>query len=255
MKSLETWSSIKAEVELKLEEYCDQMIHDADEIGSGYGDLWREIKSLINAGGKRIRPYLVCLTYAAYEGSDREKIIQIACSWELLHTCLLIHDDIIDRDIIRHNKLNISGKYQERYKKLIDKDSEHYSMSAALLAGDLMLLSSYDIVDRSSASSNIKSQVRKYLRQAFFSSGGGELMDIESAFYPIKSSYPITIANYKTAVYSFQLPMVCGAMVAGASEEELKKLGSIGREVGVAFQLRDDLLGVFGNSTLTNQGG
>jgi geranylgeranyl diphosphate synthase type II len=253
MKTLPSWEDTTIKVESILSDYCQKNIKDASRVGDGYIQLWKEIRYLIEAGGKRIRPYLVCLTYGAYGGSDEDNILQIACSWELLHTFMLIHDDIIDRDTVRHNKLNIAGKYQGKYKKLIDKDSEHYSLSAALLAGDLLLSSSYDIVNKSSFSDDIKVAVQAELHAALFSEGGGELLDVESVLYSIQSSDPISIAQYKTAAYSFQSPLVCGARVAGASEDEVRKLDSIGLEVGVSFQLRDDILGVFGEEDKTGK--
>lgn len=253
MKTIEIWEDTTAKVESILSRYCQKNIEDADKVGSGYVELWREINYLLEAGGKRIRPYLVCLAYRAYGGTDEDNILQVACAWELLHACLLIHDDIIDRDTVRHHKLNIAGKYQENYKKLINKDSEHYSMSAALLAGDIILSSSYDIVNKSSFSDDKKVIVQSEIHSALFSECGGELLDVESVLYPIHSSDPISIAQYKTAAYSFQSPLVCGARVASASEGEVRKLDSIGLEVGIAFQLRDDLLGVFGEEGKTGK--
>jgi geranylgeranyl diphosphate synthase type I len=92
-----------------------------------------------------------------------------------------------------------------------------------------------------------------YLQKALFSVGGGELIDVESALYPILESDPVAVAHYKTAGYSFQYPLLCGAELAGASNEQLSILEEIGLEIGVAFQLRDDLLGVFGEESKTGK--
>lgn len=253
MNVLESWEDTTIKVESVLSDYCNSKINEAVKVGDGYVQLWNEIKLLIEAGGKRLRPYLICLMYGAYGGNNKANIIQIATAWEMLHTSLLVHDDIIDRDIIRHHTLNIAGKYEKKYRLVTKKDESHFAMSMALLAGDLLLIAPYEIVDKSDLSAEDKLVVHSYLQSAFFYTGGGELLDVEASLYPLSSSDPIAVAHYKTAIYTFQLPIVCGAKLAGASEPEIKKLESIGLEIGIAFQLRDDLLGVFGDRDTTGK--
>lgn len=240
-------------VESTLKGYCQNKILAARTIGSGYEQLWQEISDYLLAGGKRIRPHLVLLAYGAYGGESVDTVLPAATAWELLHACLLVHDDIIDRDTYRHGRLNISGRYEQLYAPYAQTDSGHYALSSALLAGDLLLSSAYDIVTQSSLDADKKVLVLGQLQDALFAVGGGELIDVESVLYSIEQSNPTAIATYKTATYSFQLPLMCGAMLADASQEELEMLQSIGTEVGIAFQLKDDVLGVFGSEQTTGK--
>lgn len=257
MKSLSTPSKAMkidaAQVEEILVNYCKARAKEAEPIGESVVELWQEISCYIRGGGKRLRPQLSLMMYTFYGGTDTEAVLPAACAWEILHASLLIHDDIIDRDTIRHGKLNISGKYLEKYTSLTKKDAEHYALSTALLAGDLLLSSAYDIVRGSNLNDTQKLIFHDYLHQATLTVGGGELVDTVSAIYPVDSVDPFSIAVHKTASYSFQFPMLSGAAIAGASDQELERLKDIGRHAGIAFQFKDDLLGVFGDSQKTGK--
>lgn len=242
-----------SEIENALHAYCEARMHEAVRIGSGVEALWREIDQYISGGGKRLRPRLFLLIHDFYAQEPKEGALAVACAWEMLHSSLLIHDDIIDRDIMRHGKLNIAGRYQQTYAQLTKTDSAHYALSAALLAGDLLISSAYDSIGRSSLAATEKALMQEYIHTAIFVVGAGELLDTESALYPIANADPYAVATYKTASYSFQLPMESGAALAGAPNEEILKLRAIGSHVGIAFQLKDDLLGVFGDSSETGK--
>lgn len=243
----------KTQIETALQEYCESRREASLKVGTGYGQLWQEIEAYIAGGGKRLRPRIFLMAHDFYGGETSAPVLKAACSWELLHACLLIHDDIIDRDLIRHGKPNIAGRYQKLYEELAGDDTEHYALSAALLAGDLLLSSAYDIILESGLSNDQKVTMQRFIHQAVFTVGGGELIDTEAALYPIDSTDPLVVATHKTAAYSFVLPMQSGAALAGAPEAELRHLEKIGRHVGIAFQLQDDLLGIFGDSEKTGK--
>lgn len=194
------------------------------------------------------------LLYEAYGGKkNRSDIIRVACAWEMLHACLLVHDDIIDRDLVRHNRPNIAGRYQSIYSDSAGKHSTHYALSAALLAGDLLLSSSYDMVNKSTLSASEKIMINNNLQSALFAVAGGELLDFEYSLQEINSSDVDSININKTVKYSFELPMLSGASLANAPEQEMKKISSLAIELGIAFQLKDDLLGVFGDEQKTGK--
>lgn len=247
--------SYSSQIEVILEDYCQTATKEATDINSRYAELWREIQRYLMAGGKRMRPRLVMLAYDAYkeEASSSQDILPIAAAWELLHACLLVHDDIIDRDTVRHGQPNIAGRYQKIYDSLGAADTPHYSMSAALLAGDLLLMSAFDIIRSSAVNDHAKLLAQKYLNKATFAVAGGELIDTDSALYSIDDSDPLSVAMHKTASYSLQMPLQCGAALAGANHKELDKLAQAGLHAGIAYQLQDDLLGIFGNSNITGK--
>ena len=241
-------------IEAALHDYCRARIAESGAIGENFTRLWQEIDLYISGGGKRIRPRIFMMMHDFYEGTASPSgVLSVACAWEMLHASVLIHDDIIDRDSTRHGKLNIAGTYEQTYSQLTKDDAAHYALSAALMAGDLLLSGAYDIVGKADLSDSQKILMQHYISRAVFSVVGGELLDTESALYQISSVDPYAIANHKTASYSFQVPLESGAMLAGAPEEDLQKLNAIGLHAGIAFQLKDDLLGVFGDSAVTGK--
>lgn len=236
-----------------LESYCLEQINEAEKVGPGYVELWHQINDYIKGGGKRIRPYMLALSYIAHGGKELNSIIPIAASIELFHTFLLVHDDIIDRDTTRHGKLNITGVYLKKYGGLSPEDARHYADSAALLAGDLLLNATHGIVNSSDASMEAKSKILSYYRKAMFLTGGGELIDVESAMQPINQSDPDSIMLNKTAIYSFMFPLASGAVLANASQTQIDQIEELGLELGLIFQETDDLLGVFGDQEQTGK--
>ena len=242
-----------AKVQNLIQQYCEDKIKAAEYVGESYANLWKEIGSYLSGGGKMIRPHLVGLAYSSYGGEDIDSIVPIACAWELLHSFLLVHDDIIDRDLVRHGRPNIAGMYYQKYKKLSKTEAYHYAQSYSLLAGDLLLAASYELVNGSNLKPEAKLQVCSYLQSAIFYTAGGEFIDVESVVLPIEESRPDAIIENKTTIYSFQLPLQCGAYLAGASANEIQKLAKISLDLGYIFQLRDDQLGVFGKEEETGK--
>ncbi len=203
------------------------------------------------AGGKRIRPHLARLAHAACDGSPDDDILAVATSWELLHGCMLMHDDIIDRDDKRHGQPNISGVYRRTYRQ--SADAQHFADSTALIAGDLALSAAHHIVMASRLDNTVKQLIQQQLEAATFAVAGGELLDVQATLDDPKTADTTTIAHYKTAEYSFCGPLVSGALLAGGNEEALASLRDFGTAVGTAYQLVDDVLGVTGDETATGK--
>ena len=240
-------------IQALLVELCQQKSVQAKDISTGYARLWQEIEQYLAAGGKRIRPYLMMLAYRAYGGQQSDKVMPVAAAWELMHASLLVHDDIIDRDVIRHGRPNIAGRYKDIYAEAVGDDLEHYASSTALLAGSLLLDAAYQIVRDSELDSKQQLAAMADLQQAYFTVAGGELHDLESVLHEIEATDPLQIALDKTASYSFVGPLVCGARLAGASADQLSLLTDVAEHIGVGFQLKDDLLGVYGDSQITGK--
>lgn len=235
-----------------LDQYLKNQIHRAEKLDPSYSELWKSIYKLFDSGGKRFRPIMSLLSYQALGGNHASQIISTVSSQELLHLSLLIHDDIIDRDYIRYGVKNISGQYQDKYKKYLSHESEilHYSNSAAILAGDLLISSSYQLLLQDANDNHIK-QLVSVFDDAIFYVAGGELIDTESAF--IIDNKSLIINELKTAHYSFVAPLIIGAILADSSDEIKKLIIQLGILVGTAYQLVDDSLGIFGDDKLTGK--
>lgn len=221
----------------------------AEPLGPEYVELWRELEAN-TVGGKRFRPRMVFAAYQALGGTDLDAAAYVGAAFELLHTALIVHDDVIDRDFVRRGAPNIAGAYRDRARAAgaTEAAAEHRGMSAAVIAGDLALFNAYRLIDRSGVGDAVRSRLLEVMDDALFSSAAGELIDVDFAALPEVPRVDdiLTMERLKTAVYSFESPLQAGAILAGASEETVATLADFGREIGIAYQLVDDLLGVFG---------
>lgn len=245
---------MRATTKQAVDDYIDSMLQtrlkQSAEIHPAYGTLWGDIEHVIHAGGKRMRPYLAMIGYGEYS----ERMIPVAAAQEMLHVAMLIHDDIIDRDTVRHGVENVTGRYIDRYKQILsDSDARHYAAGSSILAGDLLISEAYHAVHLSDFDDLTKQRVFTRLHQAIFDVIGGELLDVEAAFAGDPVIDPLVIARYKTASYSFVGPLLAGAYCRDINFETIASLTRFGEDVGVAFQLQDDLLGIFGDSAETGK--
>jgi len=246
----------QAQVDAVLDRFFSLAKNRATGFGSEYVRLWETLESN-TAGGKRFRPRMVMTAYEGLGGTDREAAAYIGAAFELLHTALIVHDDVIDRDFSRRGAPNVSGSYRDiaTTAGIPTSRAEHRGISAAVIAGDLALFNSLRLVDRSGASDDIRARLMEIMDEALFASAAGELIDID---FSTTTEVPrvhdvITMERFKTAVYSFECPLQAGAVLAGASEDAVVALGLFGREIGIAYQIVDDLLGVFGTEAETGK--
>lgn len=238
-----------------LTKYFNEQTEKAAHIDNGYVTLWQTIQSLSQSGGKRLRPYVALLTYQAFSDQPVEDVVQVAAALEILHLGMLVHDDIIDRDYVRYGIANVSGQYNELYASYLESSEErrHFSDSAAMLAGDLLLIGGHDLLLESNVSDAVLRDVSRIYNHAVFVVAGGELLDTESAFRPFASIDALSIARTKTAHYSFVTPLLMGARLADVPVDVCAQLESFGEKLGIAYQLVDDLLGVFGSEEVTGK--
>lgn len=242
-------------IEVRIQDYFADAIKRSETVSPAYAYLWQNLLDLIQAGGKRFRPNMTILAYKLFDGQEVDAILPIATAQELLHFSLLIHDDIIDRDYMRYGVTNISGRYKGRYHKYLRDDYEvtHFAHSSAILAGDLMLSGAHELITQSTVDPELRRTAQAMLCQSVFDVAGGELLDFEVSILPYTPGDALKIALYKTARYSFVTPLLTGAMLAGADDRQKGSLKQYAEALGIAFQLVDDLLSVFGAEKQTGK--
>ncbi|WP_227497067.1 polyprenyl synthetase family protein [Planctomonas psychrotolerans] len=244
------------QVDAVLSRFFSLAKNRAAPFGAEYVKLWEAIEAN-TAGGKRFRPRMVMAAYEALGGQDTRAAAYVGAAFELLHTALIVHDDVIDRDFIRRGIPNISGSYRDiaTTQGIPMPTAEHRGMSAAVIAGDLALFNSYRLIDRSGVTDGIRTRLLEILDDALFASAAGELIDVEFSLDSDIAEIDdlLQMARLKTAVYSFECPLQAGAVLAGASEELVATLGAFGRDIGISYQMVDDVLGVFGNEDETGK--
>jgi geranylgeranyl diphosphate synthase type II len=228
----------------------------AEPLGPAYVALWDSIEAA-TTGGKRFRPRMVFAAYEALGGTDHEAAACVGAAFELLHTSLCVHDDVIDRDFVRRGIPNVSGVFRNRALAagVEETPAQHHGISAAVIAGDLALFNAYRLIDRSGVGDATRARLLEVMDEALFASAAGELIDIDFTLHPHAPHVDDILAmeRLKTAVYSFEGPLQAGAILAGANDETVATLGEFGREIGIAYQLVDDVLGVFGTEEETGK--
>lgn len=247
---------VRTDVNALLETIFSVRRDSAEALSPRYAALWDATDSYILAGGKRIRPYLTVLGYQLFGGGEYYKILHVATAQELLNQALLMHDDIIDRDFIRYGIPNVAGQFRSYYKEkrgYSEVQSRHYANAAAMLAGDLCISEAFLQIRQAGFSHEQTALLHDYIHEAMFTVAGGELLDSETYGANIIDTNPMLIAHHKTAIYSVVIPLLSGASVAGASKDDLTTLRTFGEKLGVAYQLADDMLGVFGNTEVTGK--
>lgn len=237
-----------------LDAFMSRKIQAAREVNPRYEALWHEIARVAGAG-KRLRPLMLLQAYEAFGGQEPSTVTPAAAACELLHVSMLIHDDIIDRDLIRHGQPTIQGAYLKRYAGEVrdTADRNHNAMGAAILAGDLLLSDARGLITKCEVTEELARHAGYAFDQAVFEVAGGELLDVESASAPRGSVDSLAIMTFKTASYSFVGPLLIGAILAGAPLNAQRTVRSFGLNLGVAYQLTDDILGIFGDSDETGK--
>lgn len=196
------------------------------------------------AGGKRIRPILVLASFKLFK-NDIENIMPYAVAIEMVHNFSLIHDDLpgIDNDDFRHGKLTNHKKFNE---------------ATAILAGDGLLNNAYIVISEDLLKEkNSEVLVNKLRIFNEFSTSvdrmiAGEYVDTEYEGKEISKDYLEYTHKNKTGAL-IKLPVRMGAILGGASEEELKNLTIYAEKIGLAFQIKDDILSVIGDELITGK--
>lgn len=248
-----------SEVEAALDSFFDEQVMAAAEHGDDYRRLWQAAWDA-SRGGKRIRPRFVLTAFHGLDGADTASAVRVAVAFELLHTAFLLHDDVIDGDTVRRGRPNVAGEFtaDALFRGAGLPRARLWGESAAILAGDLLLHAATGQVARIEAPAAVRERLLDVLERAISVTAAGELADVGLATGMTGADIAEVMAmtERKTAEYSVSGPLVAGALLAGARDDDgglLEALAGYGRLVGVAFQLGDDLLGVFGNEVVTGK--
>ena len=223
--------------------------------GRDHRRLWAVLADAAD-GGKRVRPALFHSVYVALGGRDLAVAAEVGAALELLHTALVVHDDVIDGDTVRRGKPNVAGQLgQEARGWGVEAErAAHYGDTAAVLAGDLALAGAVRTVALCGAQPATVRRLLDVLDHALHVTAAGELTDVRLSMVGGDDvAETIAMEQQKTAVYSFELPLQLAAVLAGADDRYEPALGNFARLLGVAYQLRDDLDGMFGEEERTGK--
>jgi len=193
---------------------------------------------LIIHGGKRLRPHMVIKSCQILGGSTTIAM-PAASAVEMIHNFTLVHDDIMDNDEMRHGVPTVHKKF---------------GMPIAILAGDVLFSKAYQMISESKLSNDAKIQLVSRLAKACVDVCEGQLLDVKMAEekrIPLQKEY-ITMIGKKTAAL-FDVSCSMGAICATNNQKDISNLSNFGRNLGIAFQITDDLIGVMGDPKITKK--
>lgn len=213
------------------------------------------------AGGKRLRPeFLWCGWRAAGGGgTGADQVLRVGAALELIQACALLHDDIIDRSERRRGRPSTHRALALWHSaSRLAGDSAHFGVSAAVLLGDLALAWADDLFVEGAAGLNAVDRGLPVWRAMRTEVLSGQLLDLLATASATtdpaeQAAVAMRVNRFKTAAYTVERPLHLGAVLAGGNPECVAALRSYGADIGVAFQLRDDLLGVFGDPAVTGK--
>ena len=196
--------------------------------------------------GKRVRPELLTIGYLASPRGNvpAPGLLQFAAGLELLHTFMLVHDDVADRAETRRGG--------EALHHALGRGRQGEDM--AVVMGDHLFARAVELMMTADVPG--APQAARYMMQVCRHTAAGQYLDLQLATLPVGSVtlfQVMKVAHLKTAKYGFVAPLVCGALLGGGGPELREVLERVGRHAGVAFQLRDDQMGLFGDERVTGK--
>lgn len=196
--------------------------------------------------GKYLRGSLVLLSVEMYKG-DKTSAVKLASCIEIIHAALLIHDDIMDNDRLRRGHLSIYSQFEKRAKQEKYRYPKAYAQSMAICVGDIAFFLALKIIHELSCPSEIKNNIISFLSKELLFVGFAQMQEYEySCVTGIPSENDIlSLYRYKTARYSFVLPLITGALLSGKRLDELKDIEKMAEDYGILFQIKDDEIGIF----------
>lgn len=210
--------------------------------------IGKNIKEFVCRDGKRIRPIFFLVSYQAFSKTKKlpANIIKTSLAFELLHDFLLIHDDIIDNSNKRRGKPTIHKLLQNQLR--LDASN---SKNLSIVVGDIVYAMALEAFIHSNDNKKVFNRALSEFLCSTIRTGTGEFIDVINGLSSIKKINQKQIyLNYylKTSEYTFIAPLLCGAILAGANNSEISKLRLLGKNLGEAFQINDDLIGIFSSS-------
>ena len=240
------YKSTKEKIIKEMDKYNNIIIENNDN--SIVKELLNDFKDL-NSDGKYIRGSLIALAYNNYV--DDDKYLPLAISYETFETAVLVHDDITDKGKKRRGKTTIHERIKNKYTNI---DSYDYSNSEAMWTGNLAYyIINQNIINNYKDNKNICKILNKY-NEIVIETIKGEIIDVALPFksqylgYNTKEEDVLDIYRMKTAKYTILGPFELGLSLLG--KEISKNLKEALENIGICFQIKDDILGVFGESKL-----
>lgn len=248
-------AEVRAEVDATLDSFLAEKARTApDPCLPPLVDVLRAF----TAGGKRLRPMFCHCGFLAAGGSPGDPAVKwTGAALEMFHTFVLVHDDIMDSSALRRGRPTVHRVLADRFAGAGGGGgaAERFGVNMAILLGDLCFSWSDELLDRAEVDVDRWREVRALVQTMRTELIAGQYLDLggdgRAAADPLRSAW--RVVRLKTARYTVELPLRVGVALAGGDAALMRVCGAYGRPVGEAFQLRDDLLGTFGDPGVTGK--
>jgi geranylgeranyl diphosphate synthase type I len=236
-------ADVRSDVDARLAGYLDARVAETARHGADVEAMTRAVRDLTLRGGKRLRAALVLLGYLACdENGPTGPALDAGVAFELLQTYLLVHDDWIDGDERRRGGPSVPAMLRAHH------GSQRLGDASAVLAGDFAAALSLDVLSRLDSPPERLVRALGLFAEIQQDVICGQQLDIAGKETDVEVYYPL-----KTGSYTVRGPLLLGAILAGAPPSVMHALDQYARPLGVAFQMQDDLLGVFGDPDRTGK--
>ncbi len=253
-------ADLRTRVQMALDAHESRQREVLAPLGNEVAELSDGIFQLLR-GGKRLRAAFLYWGYRAAGGADSDAIVRMASSMEMFQAAALIHDDVMDHSDTRRGMPTAHRRLAARHaSEGWDGNGEHFGDAGAILAGDLCLVWTDELFVGSGLPTQQLAQGRPDFDAMRTQLMGGQFLDVLDSVRDwgmLNTSERVTqalkVVRYKSANYTVVQPLLIGAAAAGVSKRSRSGLAEYGLALGEAFQLRDDLLGVFGDPKETGK--
>ena len=224
-------------------------------IDAALGDLADTVDAFVLGGGKRLRPAFAYWGYRGACGLDTDQVVAAVSALELVQASALIHDDLIDRSATRRGEPAVHRRFRAQHSAAGWRGgAEAFGDSAAILLGDLTLVWSDELLHTSGVEPADLARARPVFDEMRTEVTVGQYLDVlAQATGDTSMERAGKVARYKSAKYTVERPLLFGAALAGAPGPLVEAYSGFGLPLGEAFQLRDDVLGVFGDPSETGK--
>lgn len=252
----ERLSAFQSQFDAWMKSWLEGFRERSLELDEGLSDILDLLLEFSGRSGKRLRPYLTLLAYQACGGKDPEEVMPVAAAAEMLHVFALAHDDVMDASDLRRGLPTLHRLAEQFHReKSLRGSAERFGESVGILAGDLGLVISDEMIDTSTIPPQRHGELRRVwnaMRQEVIL---GQYLDIAAASLPEPAPEERiwSIISLKSGKYSVERPLHLGVAAAAADTSLYDVFTGYGIPLGRAFQITDDILGLFGDEAVTGK--
>ncbi|MBA3489038.1 MAG: polyprenyl synthetase family protein [Longispora sp.] len=246
---------LQTRVSAALEFFLSEQRARLATIDSALIPVAEALEEFVLGAGKRIRPAFAYWGFRGAGGVDSDQVVACLSALELVQASALIHDDVMDASDTRRGLPSIHRRFADRHAAQgWAGDPEAFGRAAAILLGDLCLAWSDELFDGTGIAADAVARARPVFDEMRTEVTAGQYLDVLAvATRDTSLARASKIAIYKSAKYTVERPLLLGGALAGADDVLMKCYSAYGLPLGEAFQLRDDVLGVFGDPAVTGK--